>query len=69
MKKPMILKKGTQVSWGRNACAKARAIGDVTQENLHDRHEAGADGSADLVESARTSDDGHAEEVDCVLDG
>lgn len=36
--------------------------------NLHDGHEARADGGADLVESARAGDDGHAEQVDQVLD-
>lgn len=34
MKKPTMLKNGTQVSWGRKACAKARAIGDVIQETF-----------------------------------
>lgn len=32
--------------------------------HLHDRHEASLHGRADLVESARAGDDGHAEEVD-----
>jgi len=31
MKKPMMLKKGTQVCSGRNFWAKARASGEVTQ--------------------------------------
>ena len=34
MMKPTMLKNGTQVSCGRNACAKAKAIGDVTQETF-----------------------------------
>jgi len=37
--------------------------------DLHDGHEAGAHGGADLVERTRASDDGHAEEIYGVLDG
>ena len=37
--------------------------------DLHDRHEAGLDGGAYLVESARACNDGHGNEIDCVLDG
>lgn len=37
--------------------------------NLHDGHEAGLDGGADLVEGARAGDDGHRRKVDAVLDG
>lgn len=37
--------------------------------DLHDGHEAGADGGADLVEGARTSNDRHGAQVDGVLDG
>jgi hypothetical protein len=53
MTKPMMLKNG-----GR---------GDP--RDLHDRHEAGAHSSTDLVERTCSSDDGHAEEVYGVLDG
>ena len=37
--------------------------------NLHDRHEASAHGSADLVDGARPGDDSHGGEVDDVLNG
>lgn len=37
--------------------------------DLHDRHETGANGGADLVECASTGDDGHGGEVDGILDG
>ena len=37
--------------------------------NFHDGHEACADGGANLVESAGARDDGHAGQVDDVLDG
>jgi hypothetical protein len=37
--------------------------------DLHHRHETSLDGCAYLVESARAGNDGHGNEVDCVLDG
>ena len=37
--------------------------------DLHHRHEASLDGRAYLVESARAGNDGHGNEVNCVLDG
>lgn len=37
--------------------------------DLHDGHETGADGGADLVEGAGACNDGHAGQVDCVLNG
>jgi hypothetical protein len=37
--------------------------------DLHHRHEASLDCRAYLVESARAGNDGHGNEVDCVLDG
>ena len=36
---------------------------------LHDRHEAGAHGGADLMPCSCACDDGHGGEVDGVLDG
>lgn len=36
--------------------------------DLHDRHEAGADGGAHLVEGLGTGNDGHGNQVDGVLD-
>lgn len=36
--------------------------------DLHDRHEAGPDGRAHLVEGPRAGDDGHGDEIDGVLD-
>lgn len=37
--------------------------------DFHDGHEAGTDGGADLVEGTGAGDEGHGDEVDCILDG
>ena len=37
--------------------------------DLHDGHEASLDGSANLVDGARTGDNSHGGQVDAVLDG
>lgn len=54
---------------GQESLRKRQGDGRSDPRYLHNRHEAGAHSGADLVEGTRSSDDGHAEEVDGVLDG
>jgi hypothetical protein len=53
---------------GQESLRKRQGDGRGDPRDLHDRHEAGAHGGADLVERTRSSNDGHAEEVYGVLD-
>jgi hypothetical protein len=54
---------------GQESLRKRQGDGRGDPRDLHDRHEAGAHGGADLVERTRSSNNGHAEEVYGVLDG
>jgi hypothetical protein len=54
---------------GQERLRKRQGNGRGDPRDLHDRHEAGAHSSTDLVERTCSSDDGHAEEVYGVLDG
>lgn len=54
---------------GQELLGKGQRNGRGDPADLHDGHEAGLDGGADLVEGARAGDDSHRGQVDCVLDG
>lgn len=54
---------------GQESLRKRQGDGRGDPRDLHDGHEAGAHGGADLVERTRSSNDGHAEEVYGVLNG
>lgn len=53
---------------GEEGLGEGQGDGRRDPGDLHDGHEAGADGGADLVESAGAGDDGHGGQVDYVLD-
>lgn len=54
---------------GQEFLGKGQSQWGCDPADFHDGHETGLDGGADLVEGARTGDDGHRGQVDCVLDG
>lgn len=54
---------------GKKFLRKDERNGAGAPRHLHDGHEPRLDCGADLVEGARAGDDGHAREVDDVLDG
>ena len=54
---------------GEELLRKGQGDGRDDPADLHDRHEAGLDSRAHLVEGARARNDGHGNQVDAVLDG
>lgn len=54
---------------GEELLGEGEADGRGDPADLHDLPEADADGGTDLVDSAGAGDEGHGDEVDCVLDG
>lgn len=54
---------------GQELLGKGQRDGRDDPADLHDGHEAGLDGCADLVECAGAGDEGHGGQVDAVLDG
>lgn len=54
---------------GEELLGKGQADGGGDPRNLHDLPEADLDGGADLVEGAGSSNQGHGNEVNAVLDG
>jgi hypothetical protein len=54
---------------GKELLSKGKADGRSDPGNLHDLHETDTDSSADLVICAGSSDEGHGDKVDRVLNG
>lgn len=54
---------------GQELLRECERDGRCGPRDLHDRHEAGPNGGAHLVEGTGAGNDGHASQVDGVLDG
>lgn len=54
---------------GEELLSEGQAQGRGNPADLHDRHEASPNGSANLVDGPRTGDNSHGGQVDAVLDG